>query len=114
MNDNKTQVAKLAVDFWKLAAYFEHHIQNSAEDARTRGQAQLRFARRRLESTLEESGLTLFCYDGEEFTASLPVTAINADDVLGLERYLVESTIEPAIVGSDGVIMTGKVTIKGA
>jgi hypothetical protein len=114
MSESKTQLAKLAVDFWKLATSFEHHLQNSAEDARMRGQAQLRFSRRRLEAILEESGLTLSCYDGEEFTPSLPVTAINVDDVLGFERYSVESTIEPAIVGSEGVILTGKVTIKGA
>ena len=113
MNDNKTQLAKMAVDFWKLAASFESHLQNSDEDARTRGQAQLRFSRRRLEAILDESGLTLSCYDGEEFTASLPVTAINADDFPGHEKYLVEATIEPTVIAAEGTVLTGKVTIVG-
>jgi hypothetical protein len=113
MNENKTQLAKLAVDFWKLAASFENHLQNSVEGARTRGQAQLRFSRRRLEAILDESGLTLSCYDGEEFTASLPVTAINADDIPEHEKYLVEATIEPTIFASEGTVLTGKVTIVG-
>lgn len=105
---------RLAVEFWKLAQAFERQLGFLDESRRAGGQAQLRYARRRLDALLGEADLRLAIYDGEPWSPALPASAVNADEVGG-EEHVVETTLEPAVVGGDGrVVLPGKLIIKEA
>ena len=102
-------LASLAVDYWKLLRSFERLAGEFPEDRSARLQAQARFSAGRLASHLEASGLQFATFEGQIISPSIPVVAINADEVGGLSVILVESTIEPAVVAGSRVILAGRV-----
>jgi hypothetical protein len=103
--------SSLAVEMWKLARAFEKSIGDLPEDKAGRRMPQLRYSRDRLETILHQAGLRLVVFDGEPFTANLPVSPINADEFSSDDECLIESTLEPSIITSDRVIHTGKVLL---
>jgi hypothetical protein len=113
MADATHALASLAVEFWKLAANFERQVEHGDDARKAGGHAQLRYSRRRLETLLEADGMRVVFYDGEQWSAVLPASAVNAEDVADIDNLTVETTLEPTIVGPDGVIIPGKVILKG-
>ena len=110
MTDNcEFALASLAVDYWKLLRSFEKLVSELPDEQSARLRAQSRFSASRLASHLELSGLQLVTFEGQHISPSMPVTAVNAEDVSGLEMIIVESTIEPAVVAGSRVILSGRV-----
>jgi hypothetical protein len=103
--------AKLASEYWKLHRSFERMADLVPADARARYLAQARYAASRLESLLGEEQMRVVSFDAQPFEVNLPAIAVNAEDVAGLDRLVVERTIEPAIVRDMDVILTGKVLL---
>lgn len=103
--------AKLAAEYWKLHRSFERMADLVPPDARARHLAQARYAASRLENLLQEAQMKVVSFDAQPFEVNLPAIAINAEDVTGLDRLVVERTIEPAIVRDMDVILTGKVLL---
>lgn len=110
MTDEKeVALASLAVDYWKLLRSFERLANELPEDRSARLQAQSRFSASRLATHLEASGLQMVTFEGQLISPSMPVVAVNAEEVSGQEGITVESTIEPAIVAGSRVVLTGRV-----
>lgn len=107
--DSEAAFASLASDYWKLLRSFERLASELPEERSTRTKAQARFSAGRLVSHLEAAGLQLVTFDGQVITPSLPVVAVNADEVGGHKLISVESTIEPAIVSGSRVVLMGRV-----
>lgn len=109
MNDSELAIANIAIDYWKLLRSFEKMVDGISDERAPRLQAQARFSSSRLTSNLNELGLQLSSYDGEELTASLPALAVNAEELGGAEQIFVESTIEPAVLAGVRVILASRV-----
>ena len=106
-------VAKFSLEMWKLLRAFERTLDDLPDEKKQRRSSQHRYSTSRLESLLDEAGLRLLTFDGQKFTANLPVSPLNADDVGDPNDAMIESTIEPAIVGQNILIHTGKVILAG-
>jgi hypothetical protein len=102
----------LAVEFWRLAKIHEKAVSEQPPDRQPRGIAQLRYAMGRLASILQESGIRLVVYDGQDYEPNLPVSVVNAEEVAGAERLVVERTIEPTLVADGKVLSMGKVALR--
>jgi hypothetical protein len=70
------------------------------------------FYDRVLEDGLAEVGFKLVDFTGQEYGPQLAATAINVDDFEAREGLVVESTIEPAVVGPEGLLKSGTVTLR--
>ncbi|QGP81264.1 hypothetical protein [Sphingobium sp. CAP-1] len=105
-------LATLAVHYWKLCAALERELILADPARREAGAAQLRFARRKLDNVLEGEGLRLATFDGEAWTAEIPASPVNADDMAGDAAATVADTIEPTIIGAQGVIHSGKILLR--
>jgi len=106
--------SRLLVEYWKLLRAYERSTGDLSPNKAEKVQAQLRYSAHRLQQILESSGIKLVCFDGEEFSAELPVSAINAEDVAGCENPIIDKTVEPTVIQSGTVFHTGKVLLKGA
>ncbi len=106
MESSHKALADLATQYWKLCESLAHTI--GSEDGSDA--AMLRYSRGRLDAILEGEDMTLRCYDGQEWTATLPSTPINADEFDG-ETALVERTLEPTILHGGSVLLPGKVML---
>lgn len=107
--DHEPVLAALAVDYWKLLRSFERAISDMPADRIERLNAQVRYAAGRLSRHLDDCHLQLVTFDGEPLTPSIPVIAINAEELGNESRVVVQSTIEPAIVAGSRVLSTGRV-----
>ncbi|WP_404338281.1 hypothetical protein AB2M62_05075 [Sphingomonas sp. MMS12-HWE2-04] len=112
MSDAPPALAALAVQYWKLCAAFERELAFAAPERVPAAQAQLRFAQRKLDTILESEGLRVLTYDGGAWSAELPPTPINAEDVADSRTAQVDATIEPTIVGAAGVLHPGKILLR--
>jgi hypothetical protein len=102
--------AELASEFWKLLKGFEKAIAMAPIDARPRLLAQARYAASRLDTILAGEDMRIVSFDGGSFEPSMPAVAINADEIAGMPgEWIVERTLEPAVISGVTVVMTGKV-----
>ena len=101
----------LAVQFWKLCAGFERELGFLSPERVEAAEAQLRFARRRLETILDGEGLRLATYDGLAWTADIPASPANAEDMGEDATPRVAATLEPTIIGPDGVVHPGRILL---
>ena len=104
-------LAKLAAEYWKLHRSFERMADLMPPDTRARHLAQARYAATRLETLLQEERMKVVSFDAQPFEVNLPAVAVNAEDVAGLDRLVVERTVEPAVMRDMDVILTGKVLL---
>ncbi|SOB86396.1 hypothetical protein SAMN06297144_1501 [Sphingomonas guangdongensis] len=109
--DPTRSLADLAVQHWKLCAALERETAFMSVERSVAAQAQLRFARRRLDAILAGENMALACYDGARWTADVPASPVNADDVAGTDP-LIEATIEPTILADGRVLHPGKILLK--
>ena len=108
---NQAEFAELASEYWKLLQAFERCATLAPETAKPRLAAQARYSGERLKALLERDGMRIVTFDGLDFEVNLPAVAVNAEDVQPDQNYVVERTLEPAVVAGTSIIMTGKVFI---
>lgn len=102
-------VADLAVEYWKLMRSFERVLGQLPPERARRAEGQLRFAAGRLKINLEAAGLSLAVFDGRPLDATIPASAINADDAL--DSAIITETLEPAVLSGSRVLRTARVVV---
>ena len=106
---NRTELAELASEYWKLLHAFERCAAVAPESSKPRLAAQARYSGEKLTVILAKVGMRIVTFDGLHFEVNLPAIAVNAEDAVLDVPALIERTLEPAIVSDTSVIMTGKV-----
>lgn len=104
----------LVIEYWKLLRSYERTAGELPESKAQKVQAQIRYSAQRLSQVLTDASVQLVCFDGEPFSPELPVSAINAEDLVGCENPTIERTIEPTLLQNGVVLHMGKVLLKGA
>lgn len=98
MSDDPVLLTDLAIELWKALRSHERTLQYVPLSQVAKVEAQIRFSSSRLESVLEEAGLSLISFSGP-YTPNLPATALNGDEFAGVnDPLLIQRTVEPAIV----------------
>lgn len=111
--DAANALTQISLEMWKLLRAFERVLTELPDDKAGGRAAQYRYSKGRLESVLESAGIKLLTFEGQKFTAHLPVSPVNPDEIDNANEAMVESTIEPTIVGNNVVLHTGKVMLSG-
>jgi len=111
--DEKTvDLAELASEFWKLLRNYDRVVDAAPENLKGGLIAQAKYGNRRLALILERHGMHIETFDGAPYSANLPVTAVNAEDVVGERDSVIEQTLEPAIIIGTTAIRTGRVFLR--
>ncbi len=106
---NEAAVADLAVEYWKLHRAFERAISHLDESRAHRAAAQARFAAGKLEAVLSGIGLRIVVFDSQIIGPTIPVQAINSDELGAIIDPIVVETIDPAVLAGDRVVRMGRV-----
>jgi hypothetical protein len=106
-------VPKLAIEMWKLLRAYERVLVELPEDKAPKRAAQYRYSSGRLEALLQNAQLKMLTFEGQKFTANLPVSPLNADEMADMGDLVIESTVEPTIIGENVILHVGKVILKG-
>lgn len=102
----------LVVTEWFKAARRLHKLTGEVAPGRfERERAQLSYSSERIQNALNALQFRLVTYDGESFSAQLPVEPVNPEDFDSEEGLIVSETLEPTILYADKMIMRGRVVL---
>lgn len=104
-------VARLCVEYWKLARASLRAAGQLPEKDGKRLAAQVKFSDLQLSTIAGQMGLSVASFDGETFTAGMSASADNGEDFGEDDDLVVTKTIEPAIVRDMKVIRKGRVLV---
>jgi hypothetical protein len=110
--DTEELLITLAVESWRLCRVFQRSIDARDIKAAGRQSSQVRYFQRKLEESLEPLGLRLVVMDGQPFDAGMAAVALNAADFDTDETLFVDQTMEPIVMGPNGVRRTGTVMLR--
>ena len=109
-----TSLIEMGIESWRFLRTMERMALALDADQQKRAISRFHYFQKRIIDTLESAGLKLVALDGSEFGPGLAATAVNAGDFEPGDRLEVDQTLEPVVMGTDGVIRSGTVTLRKA
>jgi len=102
----------LAVESWRFARLFSRLVSKLDAGEGSRYVNQLRYFQKRLEDSLEASGLKIVNVEGQPFDPGMAASAINIGDFEPDDVLLVDQMVEPIIMGAEGLRKQGTVMLR--
>jgi molecular chaperone GrpE (heat shock protein) len=102
----------MAVDSWRFARLFSRLVSKLDAGEGSRYVNQLRYFQKRLEDSLEASGLKIVNVEGQPFDPGMAASAINIGDFEPDDVLLVDQMVEPIIMGAEGLRKQGTVMLR--
>jgi hypothetical protein len=103
---------EMAVESWRFSRLFARMVSKLDAGEGSRYVNQLRYFQKRVEESLDGSGLKLVNVEGQQFDPGMAASAINIGDFGPDDVLLVEQMVEPIIMGPDGLRRQGTVMLR--
>lgn len=102
----------VAAESWRFSRLVDRLLLrlDAGEQGRYRGQ--FRWFQRKLHNSLTDAGMRMVNIEGHRFDPGMAVTPLNIEEFGSEDALVVDQMLEPIIMGPDGVIRTGTVTLK--
>lgn len=104
-------ICGLAVEYWRLAKSFSRQSEKLAIEQQHRATSQVRYALKKLDSLLDDAGMSVAVFDGQAFEAGLPAIPLNSDDFSEAGALTVVETVSPAILKQGQVLIMAQVML---
>ena len=102
----------MAVESWRFARLFSRVVNKLDAGESGRYVNQLRYFQKKVEESLETSGLRLVNVEGQPFDPGMAASALNIGDFGPDEELLVDQMLEPIIMGPEGLRKPGTVMLR--
>ena len=102
---------EVAVESWRFSRLFARLVSKLDAGESSRYVNQLRYFQKKLEESLEASGLKLVNVEGQPFDPGMAASALNIGDFGPDDLLLVEQMVEPIIMGPEGLRKQGTVML---
>ena len=102
----------VAVESWRFGRLFDRLLLklDAGEQGRYRGQ--FRWFQRKLEDSLTDAGMRIVNVEGHAFDPGIAATPLNIEEFSSEDALVVDQILEPIIMGRDGLVRTGTVTLR--
>ena len=102
----------IAVESWRVGRLFDRLLLklDAGEQGRYRGQ--FRWFQRQVEDSLTDVGMRIVNVEGHAFDPGMAATPLNIEEFEPDDPLVVDQMLEPIIMGPDGVVRTGTVTLR--
>lgn len=102
----------VAVESWRFGRLFDRLLLklDAGEQGRYRGQ--FRWFQRKLEDSLTDAGMRIVNVEGHPFDPGMAATPLNIEEFGSEDTLVVDQMLEPIIMGPDGLVRTGTVTLR--
>ena len=111
-NQLETSLIDIAVESWRFSRLFARVVNKLDAGEATRYVNQLRYFQKKLEESLDASGLKLVNVEGQPFDPGIAASALNLGDFEPDDILLVDQMVEPIIMGSEGLKKQGTVMLR--
>ena len=102
----------VAVESWRFSRLFARLVNKLDAGESSRYVNQIRYFQKKVEESLDASGLKLVNVEGHQFDTGMAASAINIGDFGPDDVLVVEQMVEPIIMGSEGLRKQGTVMLR--
>ncbi len=115
-NQDKEQLERslidVAIESWRFSRLFSRVVNKLDAGEGARYVSQLRYFQKKVEESLDASGLKLVNVEGQPFDPGMAASAINIGDFGPDDHLLVDQMVEPIIMGPNGLKKQGTVMLR--
>lgn len=105
---------EIAVESWRFSRLFARIVNKLDAGEAGRYANQLRYFQKKVEESLDATGLKLVNVEGQQFDPGMAATAVNIGDFGPDDLLLVDQMVEPIIMGPQGLKKQGTVMLRKA
>jgi hypothetical protein len=105
-------VIEMAIDSWRFGRIFEKVASKLEGAERERCMNQLASFNKKIGNSLEALELRIVNIEGTPFDPGIAATPLNIEEFEADDELMIDRMIEPIIMGKDGLIRIGKVTLR--
>ena len=102
----------VAVESWRFGRLFDRLLLKLDAGDQGRYRGQFRWFQRKLEDSLTDAGMRVVNLEGHAFDPGMAATPLNIEEFGAADTLVVDQMLEPIIMGPEGVVRTGTVTLR--
>ena len=103
---------KMAVESWRISRVFDRMMMKLDAGEQTRYKSQFRWFIKKVEESLEHAGMHIVNVEGHSFDPGMAAIPLNIEEFESNDALIVDQMLEPIIMGSEGLVKTGTVTLR--
>jgi hypothetical protein len=112
LKKSETALINMSIESWRFSKVFSRLIHKLDAGEQARYQGQLRWFVKKIEEALDESELKIVNVEGQQFDPGMAATPLNIEEFEPNDTLVVDQMLEPIIMGNQGLIKTGTVTLR--
>lgn len=105
-------VIGMAVESWRFGKTYDRLLTKLDAGEQNRYKSQFRWFIKKVEEALEQADLRIVNVEGHPFDPGMAATPLNIEEFDANDALIVDQMIEPIIMGKEGLIKTGTVTLR--
>ncbi len=105
-------VIGMAVESWRFGRVFDRLLLKLDAGEQNRYKSQFRWFIKKVEEALEQADMRIVNVEGHPFDPGMAATPLNIEEFDANDALMVDQMIEPIIMGKEGLIKTGTVTLR--
>jgi hypothetical protein len=102
----------IAMEAWRFGKVFERALMKLDAGEQNRYVGQLRWFIKKIGESLAQAELRIVNVEGHPFDPGIAATPVNIEDFAVDDSLVVDQMLEPIIMGKDGLLKTGTVTLR--
>lgn len=108
----RNAVISMAVESWRFGRVFDRLLTKLDAGEQNRYKSQFRWFLKKVEAALEQANLRIVNVEGHPFDPGMAATPLNIEEFGTDDALMVDQMLEPIIMGEEGLIRTGTVTLR--
>jgi hypothetical protein len=108
----RAAVVNMAIESWRFAKVFDRLLLKLDAGEQNRYQSQFRWFIKKVEDALAQAELRIVNVEGHPFDPGMAATPLNIEEFNPEDSLMVDQMIEPIIMGEEGLVKTGIVTLR--
>ena len=105
-------VISMAVESWRFGRVFDRLLTKLDAGEQNRYKSQFRWFLKKVEEALDQANLRIVNVEGHPFDPGMAATPLNIEEFGTEDTLMVDQMLEPIIMGKEGLIRTGTVTLR--
>ena len=105
-------VVSMAVESWRFGRVFDRLLMKLDAGEQSRYKSQFRWFIKKVEEALDKANLKIVNVEGHPFDPGIAATPLNIDEFDVKDALMVDQMLEPIIMGKEGLVKSGTVTLR--
>lgn len=105
-------VISMAIESWRFGRVFDRLLMKLDAGEQNRYTSQYRWFIKKVEEALEQADLRFVNVEGHPFDPGMAATPLNIEEFDAKDTLMVDQMLEPIIMGKEGLVKTGTVTLR--